>query len=102
MLSCVQHERSFLNIMHKMDIAMHERVKRSKTDSNCGDIWIDGDFFLGIAATALAAAAFALNQAIIDAGKKKRRKRSDEYPYLSPLEAVNKGITLLHSSKDPK
>lgn len=43
--------------------------------SNCGDIWIDGDFLLGGLAVLGIAAAFILNQAITMGKKKRRRKK---------------------------
>lgn len=43
--------------------------------SDCGDIWIDGEFFLGAVVAAGLAMAFALNQAITMKGKRRRKKR---------------------------
>lgn len=43
--------------------------------SDCGDIWIDGDFLLGVTAAAGLAMAFVLNQAITMAGRRRRRRR---------------------------
>ena len=49
----------------------HER----SVSANCGEIWIDGDFWFSILAAAGLAAAYLLNQAITMAGRKRRRKR---------------------------
>lgn len=41
-----------------------EEKGRGYVDPNCGDIWIDGDFFLTMAGIGLAAIAFLLNQVL--------------------------------------
>ena len=51
-----------------------KRTERS-VKSNCGQIWIDADFWFCVLAAAGVAGAFLLNQAITMAGRKKRRKR---------------------------
>ena len=51
------------------------RVKRGHTQNNCGDVWIDGEFFMGVATIGLVSAAFLLNQAITMNGRRKKRRR---------------------------
>ncbi len=57
-------------------------AKRSVTPA-CGDVWIDGDAFLAVAAIGLAAIAFALNSAITMA--KRRKKRHSDSPLMLAL-----------------
>ena len=66
----------------------NSRIGRSVKNS-CGDIWIDGNTFLTVAAVGLAAIAFFLNQVIVDNGKKKRKKRAS-----SSLFKVALGTTI--------
>ena len=65
------------------DKIRHDLVKRASSD--CGDIWIDGDAFLGVATVALVTAAFLLNQAITMNGKRKKRSTGPNWDDLIML-----------------
>ena len=54
------------------------RIRRSVSNS-CGDIWIDGNTFLTLAAVGLGAIAFFLNQVIVSNGRKKRKKKRSSF-----------------------
>ena len=52
----------------------HERSVKA----DCGQVWIDGDFWFCVLAAAGLAGAFLLNQAITMAGKKRRRRKRSQ------------------------
>ena len=64
-------------IVENLRFTPKQRHERS-VKADCGQVWIDGDFWFCVLAAAGLAGAFLLNQAITMAGKKRRRRKRSQ------------------------